>query len=47
MLKIDQCSYANMPWNLIMIEKQLEETVNLDEVIIELVQETHNPPNLT
>jgi hypothetical protein len=47
MLKIDQCYYVNMPWNLTMIEKQLEETVNLYEVIIELVKETHNPPNLT
>jgi hypothetical protein len=30
-----------------MIEEQLKEIVNLDEVNLELVQETHNPPNLT
>ncbi len=47
MLKIDQCYYVDMPQNLTMIEEQLEETVNLDEVTLELVQETHNPPNVT
>jgi hypothetical protein len=47
MLKIDQCYYVDMLWNLTMIEEQLEEIVNLDEVTLELIQETHNPPNLT
>jgi len=46
-LEFDQCYYVDMLQSLTVIEEQLEEIVNLDEVILELVQKTQNPPNLT
>jgi hypothetical protein len=40
MLEFDRCYYVKMPQSPIVIEEQLEKIINLDEVTLELVQET-------
>jgi len=46
MLKFDQHYYVDMPQNPTVIKKKkLEEIINLNEITLELVQETQSPPN--